>query len=808
MPRPTARRAALLSTLTLLAISPALAGVGDPVAAQEATARRRLPPAPASADRDDYARAEARLGWHARGLVTGDQVEPAWIHGDPRERFWYRNRIEGGFEFVLVDPGAVSRERAFDHPRLAAALSVAADTTYEPWRLPFEHLAFSADLSEVRVQTDDSTAWSCDREGRACRPWEGHVEPPVDEDASPDGARVAFERDDDLWIRDAATGRERALTDDGDADVGWANHPEYRDYATHVRNAVPRPPVTAWSPDGRRILTHRLDERGVERFPLVETKTGRPELYWYRYPVPGDSVLPRFELFVFDVDGGERVRLDLSPLDMIDVTCCGPMQDTVWKAVRWSPDGDEVFITHMRRGHRDVELLVADASTGRARSVVRETNHTWIELNPGGSNVPNWRPVAGGERVVWYSQRDGWGHLYLYDVATGKMVSRITSGPWAVTDLLHVDERGPGGGWAYFTATGREAGEDPYHRHLYRVRLDGTGLESLTPEPADHEVTLSPSGDWFVDTYSTKTSEPVTVLRGTDGRRVAALEEGDFSGLLATGWRWPVPFTAKARDGITDVYGYLYLPSDYDSTQAYPVVDYIYPGPQIGPIGWRRAEVDPMGHPHALAELGFIVFTVDALGLPFRSKAIHDAYYGDMADNGIPDHVSALRQLALRYPTMDLDRVGIFGHSGGGYSSTRAMLEYPDLYKVAVSRAGNHDNRSFGYYWGEKYQGPLEALPGGGDTYDRQANQTIADRLEGKLLLMYGTLDDRVHPNANLLLIDALIDAEIDFDLLVLPNRNHGFGDEPYVIRRTWDYLVEHLLGVEPPRYRIQKPEG
>ena len=281
------------------------------------------------------------------------------------------------------------------------------------------------------------------------------------------------------------------------------------------------------------------------------------------------------------------------------------------------------------------------------------------------------------------------------------------------------------------------------------------------------------------------------------------------SELLAQGWRYPEHFTVAARDGVTPLHGFLYFPSDFDEDALYPVVDYIYPGPQIGPIRSRQASVSAPGNAAAMAELGFIVFVIDAMGTPMRDKAFHDAYYGNMRDNGIPDHISAMRKLAQRYPQMDLDRVGIFGHSGGGFSSTDALLSYPDFFKVAVSSAGNHDNRSYDFTWGEKYQGLLEENPDGTDSFDGQANQHLADKLEGNLLLMYGTLDDNVHPNANHLLINELIKANKDFDLLVLPNRNHGFSSEPYVIRRTWDYFVRHLLGTDPPRgYEIVRPIG
>jgi dipeptidyl aminopeptidase/acylaminoacyl peptidase len=287
------------------------------------------------------------------------------------------------------------------------------------------------------------------------------------------------------------------------------------------------------------------------------------------------------------------------------------------------------------------------------------------------------------------------------------------------------------------------------------------------------------------------------------------LAVGDVSPLLAAGWKWPVPFTVKARDGMTNLYGLLFFPSEFDPERRYPVIDYVYPGPQIGPIGFRSFTVNARGNAHALAELGFIVFAIDAMGTPVRSKAFHDSYFGNMGDNGIPDHIAALRQLARRYPQMDLDRVGIFGHSGGGFASTDAVLRYPDFFKVAVSSAGNHDNRSYDYTWGEKYQGVLEQNENGGDNFDSQANQNLAQNLAGKLLLMYGTLDDNVHPNATLLVIDELIKHNKDFDLIVMPNRNHGYAGDPYVTRRTWDYFVKHLLEVDPPvEYQIGQESG
>ncbi len=420
---------------------------------------------------------------------------------------------------------------------------------------------------------------------------------------------------------------------------------------------------------------------------LLETNVKGPVLWTYHNALPGDSVIPTWDAWVFDVDGGAGVRADRPPQAYVNTSCCtltttGPDGEPVWKDARWGAGSDELFYTYGERSFDTLRLVAMDARTGATRTVLTETSPTYVEANAYSGGIPNWRVVSGNREVVWFSERDGWGHLYLYDAHTGALKNQITRGPWLVVDLLRVDDVNR---WVYFTAVGRETGEDPYDRHLYRARLDGSAMEPLTPEPADHDVRFSPSGRYVVDTYSTRVSQPITVVRTADGAAVLTVEKADFTALLDTGWRWPVPFRTKARDGITDVYGYLYFPRDMEEGKRYPVIDYIYPGPQTGPIGWRQATPGPGGNGPALAELGFVVFTIDAMGTPLRSKAFHDAYYGNMADNGIPDHIAALKALAVRYPQIDLDRVGIYGHSGGGFSSTDAILHYPDFFKVAVS---------------------------------------------------------------------------------------------------------------------------
>jgi dipeptidyl aminopeptidase/acylaminoacyl peptidase len=495
------------------------------------------------------------------------------------------------------------------------------------------------------------------------------------------------------------------------------------------------------------------------------------------------------------------VRLQMPPDAHRSTTCDDIMCGGRWTDIEWSADGRRLVFVSSSRDHKQAWLREANVETGAVREVMRESVATFFES---GFDSPNWRPLFTSNELIWYSQRDDWGHLYLYGLGDGQLKSRITSGSWNVLEIARLDEKAR---TLVFTGVGREPGRDPYFRHLYRVRLDGSGLTLLTPEDADHQISLSPSGRYVVDAYARPDTPPVSVLRDVNtGRVLLALERADISRLVATGWTPPIPFTVKARDGNTDLYGLMHRPSNFDSTKKYPIVNYIYPGPQSGSVGSRQF-VAVRGDTRAIAELGFIVVQLDATGTPYRSKSFHAAWYGNMGDNGLPDQVSAMQQLARRHPWIDLERAGIYGHSGGGYASTDAILRYPDFFKVAVSQAGNHDNRNYEDDWGEKWQGLLERRPDGTTNYDNQANQLLAKNLKGKLLIAHGTMDDNVPVYGTMLVVQELIRHNKDFDLLLLPNRRHGFGSEPYMVRRRWDYFVRHLLGATPPAgYEIRAP--
>lgn len=729
---------------------------------------------------EDYARAESRLASATGPLVVGATVRPNWLADD---RFWYHNTTHAGHEFVLVDPANGSRELAFDHVRMAQALSEAADSAYSPASLPF--VSIKPDVGQASTATT-----RCDLHTYSCVAIdEVPASPDPNAITSPDGSKAAFIRDHNLWLRDLASGEERALTTDGIRDFG---------YATNNAGWVKRDsPVLRWSPGSDKIATFQHDGKGVGEMYMATTKVGRPELAAWKYPLPGDSLIFRISRVVIHLDDEPRVVRFQMPPDphRSSTTDHVAGRGGVFLDTEFSDDGSRLAFLSNSRDHKRATLRVADVESGAVREILSETEESFFES---GSGQANWRVLHGSNEVIWFSRRHSWGHLYRYDLTTGELLGRITQGDWNVLQLLRVDQETR---TLYFTGSGREPG-DPYFHYLYSVPLNGGEPTLLTPDSAHHVVTLSPSGRHFIDSYSTPVTPPVTVVRSAAGEVVAEVERAEVSRLLESGWRPPEPFTVNARDGQTALYGLMYRPSDFDPSRSYPVVNYLYPGPQSGSVGSRSFRAS-RGDKQALAELGFIVVEVDAMGTPGRSKEFHAAYYGNMGDNGLPDQVSMVQQLGERYPWMDLDRVGIWGHSGGGFASTAGILRYPDFYKVAVSQAGNHDNRNYEDDWGEKWQGLLETYPDGTTNYDNQANQLLAENLKGKLLLAHGTMDTNVPVYNTLLVADALIAADKDFDLIMMPNRGHGFGNEPYMMRRRWDYFVRHLLGAEPPEYKI-----
>jgi dipeptidyl aminopeptidase/acylaminoacyl peptidase len=656
----------------------------------------------------------------------------------------------------------------------------------------------SADASSISFSAAGQT-WTCVRDGSRCRSTgktssperPGGGAPP--EILSPDGTRAAFTRDHNLLVREVASGRETQLTKDG-----------VRDYGYSVNNAgwtKSDRPVLLWSPDSRKIATFQHDQRSVGEMYLVDTKVGHSDLQAWKYPLVGDEHIILIERVVVDVDAARVVRFQMPPdphrSSLCDHIVC---RGNDWVDVQWSLDSTQVAFLSTSRDHKQAQLRIADAATGAVRNVLEEKVDTFFES---GNGRVNWRVLFASGEVIWFSQRDDWGQLYLYDLGSGKLQHQITSGEGNVTQLLRIDEKNR---LLYFQAVGKEKGRDPYFTHLYRIGMDGKNLRLLTPEDATHEISLSDSGGYVVDSYSTPDVPPIAVLRDADGREVLLLEKADISRLLATGWTPPMRFTVKARDGRTDLYGLLYRPTNHDPVKKYPIVNSIYPGPQTGSVGSRTFSAS-RGDTRALAELGFIVVQIDGMGTPWRSKQFHEVYYGNLGDNTLPDQIAGMRQLAERYSWIDLERAGIYGHSGGGYAAAAAMFRHPEFFKVGVSQAGNHDNRNYEDDWGEKWHGLLDRKPDKTTNYDDQANQTHAKKLQGRLLLAHGTMDSNVPVYNTLLVVNELIRHNKDFDLIMFPNRGHGFGSEPYMIRRRWDFFVRHLMGAEPPtEYEMKRP--
>jgi dipeptidyl aminopeptidase/acylaminoacyl peptidase len=719
-------------------------------------------------------------------LVFGTNIAPNWIEGG---RFWYRNTLPGGHEFIMVNPDRRRRERAFDHDRLAVAISAMADATYGPLTLPFQSFQLGPDGGTITFDTEGQSFlcnlrdYECGIDPASRDPGTTQDQPPGVE--SPDGALVAFIRDHNLWVRENETGAERPLTTDGVEDFGYAT-----DNAGWTRSDRP---VLSWSPDSRKIATFQHDGRGVGMMYLTSINVGHPELDAWRYPLPEDTVIFRIHRVVIDVATDEVVRLQMPPDQHRSTTtdhirCRGSgLCD-----VRWSSDASQLAFISSSRDHKEATLRVADTNTGAVQDILYERVETFFES---GATGESWTFLPESNEVIWYSQRTDWGHLYLYDLQTGALKRQITSGNWAVLQLRHVDRENRA---VFFTAGGKEPG-DPYFQYFYSVGLDGGEVRLLTPDSANHTITLSPDGEHFVDAWSTPVDPGATVVRDMRGRVRVELEEGDVSELVAMGWQPPNPFSVKARDETTDLFGLMYRPTDFDASKKYPIINYIYPGPQTGSVGGRSFSAS-RGENQALAELGFIVVQLDAMGTPMRSKSFHAAYYGNMGDNGLPDQIAGMKQLAARHAWIDLDRVGIYGHSGGGFASTDAILRYPDFFHVAVSGAGNHDNRNYEDDWGEKWQGLLVENPDGTTNYDNQANQLLAGNLKGKLLITHGTADGNVPYYNTMLVVNELIAANKDFDMILFPNRGHGYGREPYMVRRRWDYFVEHLLGATPPK--------
>jgi dipeptidyl-peptidase-4 len=714
----------------------------------------------------DYDRAVKMLAPNLTGLVVGDVVNVNWL---PDGRFWYTRTTSNGNENIVIDPVKKTRDIVQAPP---------------PGGQPSAETAGRGGRGGGGGRGGRGGGRAGVTLSRTCGPNATGMTGPPPASMSPDGKKAVFICDWNLWVKDVASGQERQLTTDGVKDFGYAT--------SNAGWATSAAPALSWSPDSRKIATQHQDERKVGDMYLVETPVngGHPVLRAWKYPLPGDPDVAMISRVVIDVDTGKIKRLLMKPdfhrgmsEDNIDMT-----------EYLWSPDGSQLGFVSTDRFHKTSTSKVVDTATGEIRTLFAEAEQTHVQTRV------QWQILWDTREVVWYSQRDGTANMYLYDLDSGKLKNQITTGAGPVTRVDRID-RDTRTMW--YEADGREKDQDPYFTHLYRVGLDGRNNVSLTPDNGTHGVQISPDGKYVVDTFSQPDVAPETVLRdGKTGALIMPLEKADISKLLATGWKPPMQIKMKAADGKTDIYGMLFRPTNFDPSKKYPIINNAYPGPQSGSVGSRAFTV-ARGDKQALAELGFVVVSIDGTGTPNRSKAFTDAYYGAMGrHNTIPDQIAGMKELAQRYPWIDIDKAAMWGHSGGGFITADALLRAPynDFFKVGIAESGNHDQRQYEDDWGERYQGPLVKNPDGTDNYAAEATQNQAAGLKGHLLLIHGTMDNNVPPYNTLLVADALIKANKEFDMLLIPNSGHGYTPANYVMRRRWDYFVKYLLDAEPPR--------
>ena len=754
----------------------------------------------------DYDRASAiRNKYQGLGINIAERAN--WI--DQTSRFWYRKAVKGGNEFVLVDAETLVKKPAFDHEKLAAALSAASAQKLTALSLPFTSISFDDSERGVQFVAFGST-WRCDLGDYSCKktgsaPTGFQNRPPADDtpsefvndvvdgvadlspqpgqrgqgsqdsrgsndnqkEASPDGKWEAIIQNFNVFIRPKGKTDAVGLSSDG-------SEGNYYTFSS-----------IAWSPDSKRLVAYRVRPGYRRQVHYVESSPAdqlQPKHSTRDYAKPGDA-LDVAQPVLFEIDTRKQLIIDNSlfpnPYSLSNSS--------------WRKDSHAFTFEYNQRGHQAYRIIEIDAATGKARALINEEPQTFFSyraltgnLRETGTRYRN--DLSDGREIIWASERDGWRHLYLYDGTTGKLKNQITSGNWIVRAVDKVDEEKR---QIWFEASGMYPGKDPYFSHYYRVNFDGSGLTALTEADGTHSAVYSSHMKFYIDLWSRVDLAPIAELRRVEDRKLLLeLERGDISELTKAGWRPPEVFTAMGRDGKTDIWGIIVRPTNFDPSKKYPVIENIYAGPQGSFTAKAFSVVNPM---QALAELGFIVVQMDGMGTANRSKAFHDVAWRNLGDAGFPDRILWHKAVAAKYPYYDISRVGIYGTSAGGQSSTGGMLFHPEFYKAAVSNSGCHDNRMDKVWWNEQWMGwPL------GPHYAASSNVDNAYRLEGKLLLVVPEMDTNVDPSSTLQVVNALIKAHKKHDLLFVPGANHGAGG-PYTSRMLYDFFVHHLLGVEPP---------
>lgn len=718
---------------------------------------------------EDYNRAYAlREKYNAKHVLYAGVV-PHWV--DQTSAFWYVRQTEKGKEYVKVDAASKKRTALFDQQKMAAALTEKAGREINAYNLPLQNCRLNISLDTLRFQLDGKFwAYSIknnrllDEGAIPSRGKERHWMEVDDEKdgrpvTSPDGKWTAFIKNDNVYVREVATGKEKQLSQDGTL----SNY-----YSSYIQ----------WSPDSKSVVSCRIrpvEKRYVYYVESSPADQAQPKLHKQEYAKPGDEL--RFKVpCIFEIESGRRL-IPSTELFSHQYELSGPM---------WNADSKAITFEYNERGHKVYRVLEMSAVDGSVRTLIEEKEEKYVNYPRIYRNY-----LSDGKRIIWSSERDNYNHLYLYDRATGKPLNQITKGEWYVRGVQHVDEANE---VIYFSANGMKKGEDPYLIHYYKINFDGSNLVELTPEEGMHQCWYSSDYKYLVDVYSKVDQAPIAVLRDAkNGKIRMQLDKADISALLANGWKAPEVFSAKGRDGKTDMWGVIYRPSNFDPSKKYPVIEYIYSGPgdqyvpkTFSSYNWWMT---------SLAELGFIVVQVDGMTTSFRSKEFEEVCYKNLKDAGLPDHIAWIKAASQKYPYMDIDRVGIFGCSAGGQESTGAVLFHPEFYKAAYSACGCHDNRMDKIWWNELWMGyPVD------ESYSACSNVDNAHLLSRPLMLVVGELDDNVDPASTMQVANALIKANKDFELVVIPGAHHTMGED-FGEHKRYDFFVRHLMGVTPPSW-------
>ena len=770
-------------------------------------------------------------------MIFSLSIDPHWLKLS--NKFWYTYETSEGKQWNIVDPMKGEKKAMFNRDKIAAELTKIIKDPFDGQHLPIDSLKFIKDENWIQFEVKSTIEINKDAVVKKdAKPEKikktfyfeynliteqlnelvGFKKPkrkPNWANISPDEKIVVFGRNYNLFYMDNenfnkailndedSTIVEHAITKDGIQNYSWHSESAYGGGGeTNVdveKNKNKRKPVYGlWSENSKHLAITKVDNRKVKDLWVINSiAEPRPTLETYKYWMPGEKEAPMDHLMIVDMTAFSYKEIDVSLFKDQDVavwnkTANVNARDDEHKPNIWLGTNDQLYLARTSRDLKKIDQCVVDINTGVVKTLIEESLNTYVEIKKPGL-------VKNGEEIIEWSERDGWAHLYLHD-KEGKVKNQITQGPWHIEDVVSIDEDKR---VVYFSANGREnvnsnTKEDPYYLHLYKVNFDGTGLQLLNPGNFDHNFSMNDKKNYFVNNSSRVNATPSSALYTAEGKKLMDLETADLTSLFSAGYKFPETFKVKADDGITDIFGVMYKPYDFDSTKKYPIIEYVYPGPQTESV--NKSFSKGMDRIDRLAQLGFVVVTIgNRGGHPARSKWYHNYGYGNLRDYGLADKKAAIEQLADRFTFIDRDKVGIHGHSGGGFMSTAAMFAYPDIFKVAVSNAGNHDNSVYNRWWSEKHNGVKENISDKGDTtfsYMIDKNPDIAKNLKGKLLLIHGEIDNNVHPANTIRVVNALIKANKRFDMLILPTQRHGFGDmNEYWFWKTADYFSKYLLG-------------